>query len=75
MTARIEHFCVGIQKHVYDKRIAYELGGEFLNGTIKARIEPIIDKSNSFGHADHYSNTHAVMKQWDKMSNKQKRRK
>lgn len=57
--ARIEHFCVGVNQKIYDEKTVYELAHGYLDGGIKKRIGPIIEKKNKFGH-DYYANIHAV---------------
>ena len=57
--ARIEHFCVGVNQKIYDRKTVYELAHGYLDSSIKKRIEPIIEKKNKFGH-DYYANIHQV---------------
>lgn len=57
--ARIEHFCVGVNQKIYDENTVYELAQGYLDGGIRKRIEPIIEKKNKFGH-DYYANIHKV---------------
>lgn len=48
--ARIEHFCVGINKRIYDKRTFYSLAHGYFDGSqIKSRIDPLINTKNSNG--------------------------
>lgn len=70
--ALIEHFSVGIYYHIYDKKTAYELGKGFLNGTIKRRIDPIINQANRFGDHKYYIHTMKMMSELDILSNKDK---
>lgn len=58
--ARIEHFCVGVNQKIYDSETVYALAHGYLDGAIKERIEPIIDRKNSFGSTDYYENIHQV---------------
>ena len=58
--ARIEHFCVGVNQKIYDPNTVYELAEGYLDGAIKARIEPIVEKKNHFGSFDFYENIHLV---------------
>ena len=55
--ARIEHFCVGVNENIYDKKTVYKLADDYLDGAIKSRIEPIIERKN-FGDKDYYENIH-----------------
>ena len=57
--ARIEHFCVGVNQKIYDRKTVYELAHGYLDSSIKKRIEPIIEKKNKFGH-DYYANIHNI---------------
>lgn len=57
--ARIEHFCVGVSLKIYDRKTVYELAEGYLNGSIKSRIEPIINAKNRTGQ-DFYENIHKV---------------
>ena len=57
--ARIEHFCVGVNQKIYDRGIVYELAHGYLDGAIKSRITPLIEKKNRSGH-DYYANIHWV---------------
>ena len=58
--ARIEHFCVGVNQEIYDRETVYALARDYLDGAIKNRIEPLIDKKNYIGAEDYYENIHAV---------------
>ena len=69
--ARIEHFCVGVNQKIYDRKTVYELAHGYLDSSIKKRIEPIIEKKNKFGH-DYYANIHQV---YDWMENETEKRK
>ena len=73
--ARIEHFCVGVNQKIYDRKVVYDLAEGYLDGAIKARIEPVIDQKNRSGH-DYNENIHKVFK-WmaaekEKRENKQR---
>ena len=57
--ARIEHFCVGVNQKIYDRKTVYELAHGYFDGGLKVRIEPVIDGKNRFGE-DYYANIHAV---------------
>lgn len=46
--ARIEHFCVGVNQKICDRNVVYELAQGYLDGTIKSRIEPMIEKKSRF---------------------------
>ena len=58
--ARIEHFCVGVNQKIYDPETVYALAEGYLDGAIKTRIEPIINKKNQNGAVDYYENIHQV---------------
>ena len=57
--ARIEHFCVGVNKEIYDKEIVYELAHGYFDGGLRTRIEPVINLKNKYG-SDFYENIHKV---------------
>lgn len=58
--ARIEHFCVGVNLEIYDRKTVYNLAHGFLDGTILKRIEPIINRKN-FDGKEYYDNTKKVI--------------
>lgn len=58
--ARIEHFCVGVNQRIYDRDTVYALARDYLDGAIKLRITPIIEKKNRLGGDDYYENIHQV---------------
>ena len=68
--ARIEHFCVGVNQKIYDRCVVYELAQGYLDGTIKNRIQPIIEKKNRSGH-DYYANIHCFY-EWMEMMRKER---
>ena len=46
--ARIEHFCVGVNQRVYDKKTFYALAHGYFDGPqIRRRIDPLIQAKNS----------------------------
>ena len=57
--ARIEHFCVGVTQKIYDRKTVYELAHGYFDGTVRDRIEPIIERKNQSG-IDYYGNIHSV---------------
>lgn len=63
--ARIEHFCVGVNQKIYDRKTVYELAHGYFDGGLKVRIEPIIERKNQFDH-DYYANIHKVYAWMDK---------
>ena len=69
--ARIEHFCVGVNQKIYDRAVVYELAHGYLNGAIKNRITPIIEKKNRSGH-DYYANIHRLYDWMDRERARQK---
>ena len=71
--ARIEHFCVGVNQKIYDQKTVYELAHGYLDGGIKKRIEPIIERKNRFGH-DYYANIHKVYAWMEKETEKRKKK-
>lgn len=72
--ARIEHFCVGVNQKIYDRKTVYELAYGYLDSSIKKRIEPIIDKKQLGASEDYYENIHAVLSWMEKESQKRKKK-
>ncbi len=73
--ARLEHFCVGVQQSIYDKKTVYELAHGYLDGNvIKRRIEPFLEQKNKHveNDEDYYANTRAVLRWMDKETAKRK---
>lgn len=71
--ARIEHFCVGVNQKIYDRKTVYELAHGYFDGGLKTRIEPIIERKNRFGH-DYYANIHEVYNWMEKETKKRKKK-
>lgn len=73
--ARIEHFCVGVNQKIYDRRTVYALAHGYLDSQVlKRRMEPIIDKKQSNASEDYYENIHTVLNWMEKESQKRKRK-
>ena len=66
--ARIEHFCVGVENNIYDKKTVYELAHGYLDGKVLwSRLSPIMEaKNNDFQKEDYFENIHKTMKWMDK---------
>lgn len=73
--ARIEHFCVGVVLEIYDWRTVYELSHGFLDGSIKRRIDPVIEFKESFAEDDPYENIRKVYQMMSEETNERKREK
>ncbi len=55
--ARIEHFCVGVNKKIYDRKTLFELAHGYLDGSvIRNRIMPIIESKKGY-----YNNIEKVL--------------
>ena len=60
--ARIEHFCVGVNQNIYDRKTVYALAHGYLDGPVlHRRIVPIIEKKHENVTEDYYENIHAVL--------------
>ena len=70
--ARIEHFCVGVNQKIYDSKIVYELAHGYFDGSVKARISPVIEKKNCKG-TDYYENIHKVYDWMEKETERRER--
>ena len=58
--ARLEHFCVGVNNRIYDKKTVYDLAHGYLDGkVIGERISPIIETKNT--DEDYFKNIHKVL--------------
>lgn len=69
LIARIEHFCVGVNKRIYDRKTVYELAHGYFDGQkLRSRIDPMIDRKNSRSDYDYYRNIHKVLMWMDKKS-------
>lgn len=63
--ARIEHFSVGVENNIYDRKTVNELAKGFLDGTIKERIMPVIDKKDSYNDGKFYENTRKMLERME----------
>ena len=71
--ARIEHFCVGLNRRIYDKSTFYTLAHGYFDGhQIRSRIEPIIESKNSSNNSKEqfYNDTLSVLAWMDKRAAK-----
>lgn len=69
--ARIEHFCVGVNSRIYDKKVVYELAHGYLDGDqIGKRINPFIEKKNSNSKNNYYGNISKVIEWMNKETKK-----
>ena len=71
--ARIEHFCVGVNRGIYDREVIYDLAHGYLDEAIKSRITPLIARKNKNGH-DYYVNIHRLYSWMEKCAVKEKRK-
>jgi hypothetical protein len=71
--ARIEHFCVGLNCKIYDKRTFYALAHGFFDGhQIRSRIEPLIKNKNISNNSKElfYNDTLSVLAWMEKRATK-----
>lgn len=68
MLARIEHFCTGINKGIYDFDTFYDIAHGYFDegGMLFARIMPILEKKLENASEDYFRNIHKVWKRMDK---------
>lgn len=71
--ARIEHFCVGVNQKIYDRKTVYELAHGYFDCGLKRRIEPIIARKNQSGR-DYYENIHKVFAWMETETNNRNKR-
>jgi hypothetical protein len=77
LLARIEHFCVGLNRGIYDKRTFYALAHGYFDGyQIRSRIEPIIESKNSSKNSKEqfYGDTLSVLNWMEKETEKTKKK-
>ena len=70
--ARIEHFCVGLNRGIYDKETFYALAHGYFDGhQIRKRIEPMIKSKNSNKSTEQfYDDTLSVLKEMERKAKK-----
>lgn len=71
--ARIEHFCVGLNRGIYDKNTFYALSHGYFDGhQIQKRIEPVIDSKNRSKNSKEqfYDDTLSVLRWMEKKAAK-----
>ena len=67
--ARIEHFCVGVNQEIYDRKTVYELAHGYFDGKkLRSRMVPVIDTKNQGADKDYYENIHKVLAWMDRES-------
>ena len=63
--ARINHFCIGLDKRIYDFNTFYELSHGYFDsetGILQSRIVPIIEKRNNDWNYDYYKAYFKILK-------------
>lgn len=63
--ARIEHFAVGVEQKLYDWKVVYELSHGFLDGSIKSRIDIVINEKDKKFEGNFYRNIRVLYKRMD----------
>ena len=69
--ARIEHFCVGINADIYDRKTFYALAHGYFDGyQLRKRIEPLIESKNQSKNSKelYYNDTLSVLQWMDEMA-------
>lgn len=75
--ARIEHFCVGLNRDIYDIYTFYDLCSGYFDsdrGILMPRILPIIESKNVNMEKDYFENLHRVWKRMDIITEENKAR-
>ena len=70
--ARIEHFCVGMNRGVYDFETFYQMSHGYFDNRLQVLLRPLLEKKGR-GHGaaeDYYNNLHKV---WARMEKRSKR--
>ena len=70
--ARIEHFCVGVNEGIYDKKTVYELAHGYLDLNIWYKLQPLINKKQSGKAEAYYTNFEKVVR-WMKAESEKKK--
>ena len=72
--ARLEHFCVGVNQKIYDKKTVYALAHGYLDGFVKSRIEPMLVQKNRRAEKQdtYYANIRKLLLWMDKENEKRK---
>ncbi len=69
MLARLELFCIGINKKIYDFDTFYAVAHKYFdNGTLYQRIEPLLEKRRSGTGGSCYEGIDTVLKKMHKQS-------
>lgn len=71
--ARIEHFCVGVNTKIYDRKTFYALAHGYFDGhQLRKRIEPLINTKNQSKNSKEvfYNDTKSVLLWMDKKAAK-----
>lgn len=70
--AKIEHFCVGVSRGVYDFETFYQLAHGYFDSEsgLKDKLEPLLEIKLSEAEEDYYNNLHKV---WARMEERSKR--
>ncbi len=70
--ARIEHFCVGLNRGVYDFETFYQMAHGYFDYKLQSLLMPLLEKKlNKYsGAEDYYNNLHKVWARMKKRSGK-----
>ena len=71
--ARVEHFAVGVNQKIYDLDTVYELSHGFLDGSIRTRIEIIIDGKSTNFNEEFYQNLKLLYKKMDEKTSRRRK--
>lgn len=67
--ARIEHFCVGLNENIYDKKTFYSLAHGYFDGNqLRKRIEPLLEAKNQKNNSKElfYNDTISILSWMEK---------
>ena len=71
--ARVEHFAVGVNQKIYDLDTVYELSHGFLDGSIRTRIEILIERKEEGFAEEFYCNIKTLLKKMDDKTDKKRK--
>ena len=67
--ARLEHFSVGVNTRIYDRKTVYELAHGFLDVGIWYKLQPMLEEKQKGKHENYYQNYCDLVK-WMKTQKK-----
>ena len=60
--ARIEHFCVGVNRDIYDRDTVYALAHGYIDKALTSRLDPILNRKAALSGQEYYENIKEVLR-------------